>query len=56
MYKIKTGNELNQSFILKIESDKTLWIPLNESNTEYQTYLEWVAKGNTAEEINVEEV
>jgi hypothetical protein len=50
MYKIKTGDELNQSFIVKIESDATHWIPMNEVNTDYKQYLEWVAEGNEAEE------
>ena len=26
------------------------FIPLDEANTDYQEYLEWVAKGNTPEE------
>jgi len=25
------------------------YIPFNESNTDYQAYLAWVAEGNTAE-------
>ena len=25
------------------------WIPLDPANAEYQTYLKWVAAGNTAE-------
>jgi hypothetical protein len=27
-------------------------IPIDEANTDYQEYLEWVAKGNTAEEAD----
>ena len=26
-----------------------LSIPINEDNTDYQEYLDWVAEGNTAE-------
>ena len=26
-----------------------IFIPFDEENTDYQEYLEWVAKGNTAE-------
>ena len=36
-------------------SDNT-WIPTSEENTSYKEYLEWVAKGNTAEEYIPEEV
>ena len=27
-------------------------IPLNEANTDYQEYLEWVAEGNTPEDAD----
>ena len=27
------------------------YIPVNESNTDYQEYLKWVAEGNVAEEV-----
>ena len=27
-------------------------VPMDESNTDYQAYLAWVAEGNTAEEWN----
>ena len=31
------------------QSDLKLFIPMDEENTDYQTYLAWVADGNTAE-------
>ena len=42
----------NHSFIRAINGNNILLIPKNESNTDYQTYLAWVAAGNTAEEVN----
>ena len=30
-------------------SNQRFCIPINEENTDYQEYLEWVAEGNTAE-------
>ena len=33
----------------KIDGVFALSIPLDEENTDYQEYLEWVAEGNTAE-------
>jgi len=35
--------------VYTIKDDKTYSIPLDEENTDYQEYLEWVAEGNTAE-------
>lgn len=32
------------------EPYRTIYIPFNEDNTDYQEYLKWVAEGNTAEE------
>ena len=31
------------------ESGQEFWIPINNDNTDYQEYLEWVAEGNTPE-------
>ena len=36
--------------IQRILDDGTITsIPINEGNTDYKNYLEWVAEGNTAE-------
>ena len=32
--------------IIGIDGDKTMFIPMNEANTDYQEYLEWLAEGN----------
>ena len=43
--------EINNSITIhNVEDGK--WIPLDESNTDYQAYLAWVAEGNVAEEWN----
>lgn len=41
MYKLTVGNTSVQRL-----SDGS-YIPFNPDNTDYQEYLEWVAKGNT---------
>jgi hypothetical protein len=37
------------SCIEKIENGQSIIMPINESNTDYQAYLKWVAEGNTPE-------
>lgn len=31
------------------ENNKTISVPFDNANTDYQEYLEWVAEGNTPE-------
>ena len=45
MYKLTT----NKMVILTTETG-TMFIPMDENNIDYQTYLEWLAEGNTPEE------
>lgn len=42
-------NPVTETHAIKRLSDGA-FIPLDESNTDYQEYLEWVAEGNTPEE------
>tara|TARA_R100000329_G_scaffold149072_1_gene139009 strand:- start:6 stop:170 length:165 start_codon:yes stop_codon:yes gene_type:complete len=41
-----TGNLQN---IKRTDVTPPIFIPINETNTDYKKYLEWVAEGNTAE-------
>ena len=46
MYKLFTS-PIGQKFVLIVES-KT-YIPIDPENSDYQTYLTWLAEGNTPE-------
>ena len=49
IYKLFKNLDGEVNCILK-EKDGILYtIPVSESNADYQTYLAWVAEGNTAE-------
>ena len=54
MYRILTDRSRNivpdktVQCIVRIEDNAS--IPIDESNKDYQAYLEWVAEGNTPEE------
>ena len=56
-YKLDPNGDIVDDMIMKIK-DKSgasitpIFIPFDEANTDYQEYLEWVAKGNTAEEAD----
>ena len=47
MYQLFTSS-IGIEFIKRISDGA--FIPKDESNTDYQKYLEWVAEGNTPEE------
>jgi len=44
-----TPNDVDSVIQYTTGSDRQLVIPFIEGNTDYREYLEWVAKGNTAE-------
>ncbi len=44
------------TFYVKVIDNIEFHIPSDLANTDYQEYLKWVSKGNTAEEYNPEEV
>jgi len=48
-YKLVNDTEGKLSSILLLNDNKFLSIPLDEANTDYQEYLEWVAEGNEPE-------
>ena len=47
IYKLVNDPRHNELINIKTANDK--FIPIDEANTDYQEYLEWVAEGNTAE-------
>jgi len=47
MYKLFNDPEGKVSAIQKGDS---MWIPIAPDNTDYQTYLAWLAEGNVPEE------
>ena len=47
MYQLR--NSLAGSIVSRTDYDGSVWyIPIDESNTDYQRYLAWLAEGNTA--------
>jgi len=53
IYKLMKDSITNEiCAVNKIDGNRTISIPLNESNRYYQEYLEWVADGNTPEDAD----
>lgn len=50
IWKLKE-NEFGSILICTNAEGNRYWVPINEGNTDYQAYLEWVAEGNTAEVV-----
>ncbi len=50
-YKLVNQNGVFDSVLKTDDADSSVYmsIPKEPANTDYQTYLEWVAAGNTAE-------
>ena len=51
-YKLPSKNVLGETPNTIIRKADNVTIPKDEANTDYQEYLEWVSKGNTAEEAD----
>jgi len=48
--KIQGSDGVEKTHIIRTNSEKNYTsFPADESNTDYQKYLEWVAQGNTPE-------
>ena len=45
-------NNFNNVYVLTLENDKVWYVPKDETNTDYQEVLKWVADGNTIAEAD----
>jgi hypothetical protein len=53
IYKLVNHPVTGELCNIKIKKNNEDWfIPIDEANTDYQEYLEWVSKGNTPEEAD----
>lgn len=49
-YTYQSSHPNSEGMIVVQNENSTTFIPMNENNTDYKKYLEWVAEGNEAEE------
>ena len=49
MYKIRNKDTQYQTVYTENENGSVTSFPFDPDNTDYQTYLKWVAEGNTPE-------
>ena len=52
IYKLFKNIDGVENCVLTEKNGILFTIPIDEANTDYQEYLEWVSKGNTAEEAD----
>lgn len=52
MYKKTISKLTNEESPIIIRTSDNTWIPMSESNPEYQEYLKWLSEGNTPEEAD----
>ena len=50
--KLNVDGVFSNSYLLTLENGNTLYVPKDEANTDYQNILQWVADGNTIQEVN----
>lgn len=53
MYKLLFDLVLGKQANAVLKIDNNTYIPFDEKNSDYQTYLEWIAQGNTPEPAEV---
>ena len=50
--KLNVDGVFSNSYLVTYTDGRTLYVPKDEANTDYQEILKWVAEGNTIEEAD----